>query len=166
MKTPSVVASAVLLAALPLSHGFADETGFLKDLSGNWQGSGQVRLTPDAKPMSVSCTLDSRANGSAINMDGACRALAIFSRKIGADLKTNGASYTGSYVGSRRGTGQLSGTRSGHTLNLSLKWPGTRQASMQVASLNGGDRMRLVTREPHPQTGQQVVTAQIDFSRK
>jgi hypothetical protein len=153
------------LATFPLSQALADETGFLKDLAGNWQGSGQVRLTPDAKPMKVSCTLDSETNGAAINMDGACRALAIFSRKIGADLQANGPTYTGSYVGSRRGTAQLSGKRSGRTLNLQVKWPGTKKASMQVASLSA-DRMRLVTREPHPQTGEQVVTAQIDFSRK
>lgn len=165
MKKELAFASALLLTALPLSQASADETGFLRDLAGNWQGSGQVRLTPDASPMNVSCTLDSQASEAAINMDGACRALAVFSRRIGADLKANGPRYTGSYVGSRRGTAQLSGTRSGRTLNLRVKWPGTQTASMQVASL-GSDRMRLVTREPHPQTGEQVVTAQIDFSRR
>lgn len=165
MTKELTVASALLLAALPLSQAFADETTFLRDLAGTWRGSGQVRLTPDAKPMKVSCSLDSQTNGAAINMDGACRALAVFSRKIGADLKANGARYTGSYVGSRRGTAQLSGTRSGRTLNLQVRWPGTRNASMQVASLSD-DRMRLVTREPHPETGEQVVTAQIDFSRR
>lgn len=164
MTKELAIVSALLLVALP-SQASADETGFLRDLAGNWQGSGQVRLTPDAKPMKVSCSLDSQASASAINMDGACRALAVFSRKIGADLKANGASYTGSYVGSRRGTAQLSGKRSGRTLNLQVKWPGTKEASMQVASLSN-DRMRLVTREPHPETGEQVVTAQIDFSRK
>ncbi|HWK67962.1 MAG TPA: hypothetical protein VNS34_23815 [Rhizobiaceae bacterium] len=165
MSKQLAIASALLLMALPLSPAAADESGFLRDLAGNWQGSGQVRLNPGSKPMKVSCTLDSQASGTTINMDGACRALAVFSRKIGADLKANGPRYTGSYVGSRRGTARLSGTRSGRTLNLQVKWPGTREASMQVASL-GSDRMRLVTREPHPQTGQQVVTAEIDFNRK
>lgn len=159
------VATALVLTAMPFAQALADESGFLKDLEGNWQGSGQVRLTPDAKPMKVSCTLDSQANGSGINMDGACRALAVFSRRIGADLKTNGASYTGSYVGSRRGTAQLSGSRSGRTINLQVMWPGAKKASMQVASVSS-DKMTLVTREPHPKTGEQVVTAQISFNRK
>lgn len=168
MSKAGSLASALLLA-LPISQALSDETQFLQTLSGNWQGSGQVRLTPEAKPMNVSCTLDSKASGEALNMDGACRAMAVFSRKIGADLLAAGARYSGSYVGSRRGTARLSGARSGSTINLQVRWPdngsGPRKATMQVASLGAG-RMRLVTHEAHPQTGKQVVTAQIEFSRK
>lgn len=168
MTKAGTLASA-LLVALPVTQALADEAEFLQALSGNWQGTGQVRLTPEAKLMNVSCSLDSKASGEALNMDGACQALAIFSRKIGADLLAKGASYTGSYIGSRRGTARLSGARSGSTINLQIRWPdngaGPRKASMQVASLGAG-RMRLVTREAHPQTGKQVVTAQIEFSRK
>ena len=114
--------------------------------------------------MKVSCSLDSRAQGAALSMDGACRAKAVFSRRIGADLQTKGTRYTGSYVGARRGAARLNGTRSGDTINLQVKWP-DKVASMQVASLGAG-RMRLTTIETNAQTGAPVVTARIEFSRK
>lgn len=168
--TPATrVLSVLLLAIFPNSAAVADEKDFLQTLSGNWRGTGQVRLRPEAQLMHVSCTLDSRSNDAEINMDGTCRAKVVFSRRIGADLQAEGRRYTGSYVGSTRGPARLSGTRSGSTLNLQVRWPekqsAARVASMQVASLGTG-RMRLTTMEAHPQTGQQVVTAQIEFSRK
>ncbi|MGO4833851.1 hypothetical protein AB4144_16430, partial [Rhizobiaceae sp. 2RAB30] len=83
--------SALFMAALTGSAAVADENEFLKTLSGNWQGSGQVRLRPDAQPMNVSCTLNSRADGEEISMQGACRSKVIFTRRIGADLQADGA---------------------------------------------------------------------------
>ena len=154
----------LLLALSPTSETVADESDFLETLSGSWRGSGQVRLKPEAKPVNVSCNLNSRTHGAALNMDGACRAKAVFSRHIGANLKAKGTRYTGSYIGATRGAGRLSGTRSGGTLNLQVRWP-DRVASMQVASLGTG-RMRLVTVETLAETGEKVITAQIDFSRK
>ena len=59
----------------------------------------------------------------------------------------------------------MAGQRSGDTINLQVDWPGERIANMQVASL-GENRMRLTTVEQHPETGEQVVTAQIDFQRR
>lgn len=159
----------LFLAVLTSSAAVAGEEDFLQTLSGNWQGTGQVRLKPEAQPMNVSCTLDTKASGAELNMDGACRAKVLLSRRIGADLQAEGARYTGSYVGSTRGPARLSGRRSGSTLNLQVTWPkqeaAARVASMQVASLGAG-RMRLTTSETHPQTGEQVVTAQIEFRRK
>lgn len=159
----------VFIAALTGTEVAADENDFLRTLSGNWQGSGQVRLRPDAQPMNVSCTLDSKADGEEISMQGACRAKVVFARRIGADLQADGARYSGTYVGSVRGPARLSGSRDGDTLNLQVTWPAReatqRSARMQVASLGEG-RMRLVTSEAHPTTGEQVVTARIEFSRK
>ncbi|WP_202305626.1 hypothetical protein [Mesorhizobium sp. L-8-10] len=157
------------MASLTGSSAIADESDFLQTLSGNWQGTGQVRLKPDAQPMHVSCTLDSRADGEEISMQGACRANVVFSRRIGADLQAQGARYTGSYVGSIRGPATLSGSRNGGTLDLRIRWPARndtgRTARMQVASLGSG-RMRLVTSESHPRSGERIVTARIEFSRK
>ena len=164
MTTPTWVLPVLLLAIFPISAAAADEKGFLESLSGSWSGSGQVRLKPDSTPVPVCCNLDSRSNGSVLNMDGACRATAVFSRRIGVDLQVKGTRYVGSYVGARRGTARLSGTRSGETLNLQVRWP-DRVASMHVASLGTG-RMRLVTEETHTQTGKRVTTAQIEFSRR
>ena len=165
MNTTTITLPAVFMAILTASSAIADEKAFLEALSGNWRGSGQVRMKPESAPVNVSCNLDSRTQGgTALSMDGACRAKAVFSRQIGADLQAKGTRYTGSYVGANRGAARLSGTRSGETLNLQVKWP-DKVAKMQVASLGEG-RMRLTTIEKHAETGEQVVTAQIEFSRK
>lgn len=159
---------AIPLAVLCLSAAGLEEKDFLQSLSGSWQGSGQVRLRPEAEPVSVVCTLSSRTNGTALNLDGSCRAKVVFSRRIGVDLRAQGPRYSGTYVGSRRGAASLAGTRTGDTLNLQIRWPdrgsGARVASMQLASKKPGE-MRIVTIERHPQTGARVVTANISFSR-
>jgi hypothetical protein len=98
-------------------------------------------------------------------MAGDCQAMAVFSRQIGAELQASGTNYSGTYIGSRRGAASLAGKRSGDTINLKVDWPGERIASMEVASVGEG-RMRLTTVEQHPETGEQVVTAQIDFQRQ
>lgn len=159
---------ALFLAIFTSSAAIADENAFLETLSGNWQGGGQVRLKPGSLPLSVSCRLDSRTDGAALSLAGACRAKVMFSRRIGVDLHANGRRYTGSYVGSRRGAARLSGTRSGDTLNLQIIWPdrgsGSRVAAMHLASVGTG-HMRIVTIEPHPRTGEKVVTATIELTR-
>lgn len=159
---------ALILAMFTVSAAIADEKAFLETLSGSWHGGGQVRLKPGAVPLAVSCSLDSRADGAALNLDGACRAKVVFSRRIGVDLQANGGRYTGSYVGSRRGAARLVGTRTGDTLNLQILWPdkgsGSRVASMRLASVGTG-HMRIVTIEPHPQSGEKVVTATIELTR-
>ena len=160
---------ALPLAALALSATPGKETDFLQSLSGNWQGTGEVRLRPDTSSVSVRCSLNSHTVGSVLNLDGTCRANVILSRHIGIDLRAKGSNYTGSYVGSTRGAASLSGRRNGDTLNLQIKWPdrgsGPRVASMQLASSRPGE-MRVITTERHPRTGARIVTASIDFSRQ
>ncbi|WP_286296828.1 hypothetical protein [Aminobacter sp. SS-2016] len=159
---------ALPLALMSLSAAPATEKDFLQTLSGSWQGSGQVRLRPDTAPVPVVCTLRSRSKGASLNLDGNCRAKIVFSRRIGVDLRAEGARYSGTYVGSRRGAASLAGRRSGDTVTLQINWPdrgsGARVATMQVASRIAG-KMRIVTVERHPQTGNRVVTADIAFSR-
>lgn len=91
---------ALPLAALALSATPEKETDFLQSLSGNWQGSGEVRLRPDTSTVSVRCSLNSRTIGGVLNLDGTCRAKVILSRRISIDLRAKGPNYTGSYVGS------------------------------------------------------------------
>lgn len=171
MTTLTKFILAAALAVPAMSAATANEADFLQELSGSWSGEGEVRLRPTSNPMGVSCSLDSQANGTALSMDGSCSAMAIFSRQIGAELAADGSSYTGTYIGSARGPAELAGSRSGDTIRLALQWPdggsgeGPRAASMQVEAL-GEDRMRLVTVEEHPETGEEVVTAQIDFTRR
>lgn len=155
------------IAAMPFAAPLqASEADFLQQLAGDWTGGGQVRLRPTSEPMNVSCSLQSEANGASLSMDGTCRAMAIFSRAIGAQLQTQGSSYSGTYVGSNRGPASLSGSRAGNRIELDLAWPNTgREADMQVETLGEG-AMRLVTLEAHPETGERIVTAQLEFTRR
>lgn len=169
MKTvlkPLCVLALVAPFAMPAA---ASEAEFLRSLEGSWNGRGEVRMRPDSRLVSVSCSLDTEAEGEALTMDGSCRTMVVFSRRIGADLRADGVRYRGSYTGSPRGTATLAGTRAGGTIVLDVLWPGgaagTPPATMQVASLGEG-RMRLVTVEPHPETGENVVTARLEFSRR
>jgi hypothetical protein len=90
------------------------------------------------------------------------------SRAIGADLKANGAKYSGSYIGAGTGTAGLSGSRSGNAINLGIRWAkdvnGDRNARMTVEKV-GDNGMRLTTVDVDPATGKNVVTSQINLRR-
>ena len=158
-------AALFFLAAFMLAgHLHADEVAFLKTLEGNWRGSGEVRLKPESSSVDVSCTLKSNASGTSVVMDGQCTGLLIFSRPLSASLQAEGNSYSGSYVGSPRGTANLSGNRKGETLDLHVQWP-NQSARMELASPGNG-QMQIGTIETHPKTGEPVVTVQIALVRE
>jgi hypothetical protein len=165
MRRISTICAALVLA-LPASTALhASEAEFLQQFSGNWSGGGQVRLSPESSPVNVSCDFDGQATESSASLDGICTGMILFSRQVGAELALQNGSYVGSYVGSQRGTAELQGTRSGSSLDLSLQWPGHPPASMTLASPGEG-RMVLTTVEEHPETGEQVVTAQLELQRQ
>lgn len=165
MKRISTLCAALVLT-LPASTALhASEAEFLQQLSGNWTGGGQVRLSPEASPVNVSCDFDGQSTDVSASLDGTCTGMVLFSRQVGAEIALQNGSYVGSYIGSRRGTGELQGTRSGSTLDLTLQWPGYPAASMTLASPAEG-RMVLTTVEEHPETGEQVVTAQLELQRQ
>lgn len=143
----------------------ASEADFLQALSGEWSGSGSIRLQPEDEPVNVSCDLSSQAGDATVSMGGTCTALIVASRQIGADLSVDGASYSGTYIGSVHGPATLAGNRSGDTINLAVAWAETgREAAMSLSST--GDEMQIMTSEAHPDTGEQVVTAQLSFQRQ
>lgn len=151
----------VLGLATPANASDAD---FLKSLEGNWSGGGPVRMTAASKPVNVSCNLVGNAGSETILLNGNCRAMLVFSTRLGAELKVSQGRYAGSYVGSPRGTADLAGRRNGRTLELALQWPGHPEASMRLSSPSK-NRMILTTVEKHPETGQPVETARLELKR-
>jgi len=161
----------LLLAASALSFGgfaHADDAEFLRSLDGNWSGSGSVKSTADSSPVSVSCEFSSDTTDSSMSLDGSCTGLVIISRSIGADLKANGKSYTGTYVGSRTGPAALAGKRSGNALNLGIRWArnvnGDQTAQLKLERI-GNNGMRLTTLDNDPDTGKRIVISRIDLRR-
>jgi hypothetical protein len=148
--------------------GLADETAFLGSLEGKWTGGGTVLVRINRAPINVSCNFDSQANGAALSMRGTCRGLLVVSRSISADLRSNGANYTGVYVGPRGGRSALSGSRRGNAINLNVRWArevnGDRSASLVVQKL-GENGMRLSTIDEDPNSGKRVVTSEINLRR-
>lgn len=159
----AVVASAALAAsAVP---GSASDADFLSGLSGQWSGGGEIRLRPEEDPINVDCNLASSSDESSVSMDGSCNAMVIVSREIGAELVVDDGTYSGTYIGSIHGPATLSGTRSGNTVNLSVSWAETGREASMTLSAEGG-QMQITTSEAHPETGEQVVTAQLSFQRQ
>ena len=162
--------AAPLLAACLFSatSAHADEANFLHSLQGKFAGKGTVRLRTNTPVMNISCTFTSDATANSLSLDGTCRAMLIMTRQIRADLKTNGTSYTGTYIGSRSGPAGLRGTRVGNAINLDIHWAkivnGDRDAELTVEKI-GADDMRLTVTDMDPKTHQIVVTSRIDLKR-
>ena len=146
----------------------ADETAFLKSLSGNWSGKGTVKVRVDAPTFNVTCNFKSDTSATSLALNGRCTSLAIFSRSISANLKTQGSSYSGSYVGAGTGTAGLAGKRGGDAIKLAIRWAkevnGDRQAQMTIEKI-GASGMRLTTIDTDPSSGKAVVTSRIDLHR-
>ena len=100
--------------------------------------------------MSVNCKFASNTTDSSMKLDGNCVGLAVFSRPIGARLKTDGNTNAAQY---RLGTGPagLNGKRSGNALDFGIRWAeevnGDRAAKMKLGKV-GTDGMRLTTVTP------------------
>ena len=73
---------------------------------------GSVKVDADSPAISVNCKFASDTTDNSMKLDGNCVGLVVFSRPIGARLKTEGKSYTGTYIGSGTGPAGLNGKRS------------------------------------------------------
>jgi hypothetical protein len=166
----AVAIAAILAIFFPLaSLSQAGEADFLRRFEGSWSGGGSVKLRVNTPARQVACNLKSKTKADELSMGGVCRAMMLVSRRIGAEIKVDGARYSGTYVDPAGKTSLLSGTRSGSTLNLAIRWAkevnGDRQARMEIASLPNG-RMRLRTIDTDPGTGKAVVTSNIELVRR
>lgn len=146
----------------------ASDGDFLTSLEGSWAGKGTVKVRTNASPVNVNCTFKTDATDTSLSLDGKCRGLVVVSRAISADLTANGTSYKGTYTGAGTGVAGLNGQRSGDAINLGIRWAkevnGDRSARMTVEKV-GSNGLRLTTVDEDPQTGERVVTSQIDLAR-
>ncbi|RWM29294.1 hypothetical protein [Mesorhizobium sp.] len=146
----------------------ADDADFLRSFQGSFAGDGTFKVSASAPTVNISCTFKSGATSTSLSLDGKCRGLILMTRAISADLKANGAGYTGVYVGSRTGPAQLNGSREGNALNLGIRWAkevnGDRKAQLTVEK-TGRDGMRLTVTDTDPKTGKTMVTSRIDLRR-
>jgi hypothetical protein len=164
-KSLGWLAAAMLCIAGP-AH--ASDAAFLKSFAGSWVGKGTVKVDADAQPIKITCKFASDATESSLSLDGKCTGYVVFSRAIGADVKTNGKTYTGTYTGSSTGPAGLSGNRSGNALVLGIHWAkevnGDRAAQLRLEKV-GDNGMRLTTIDKDPATGKNIVISRIDLSR-
>lgn len=164
-KLISIIALATALVALP---AMADESQFLASLKGSWKGSGTVTTRIGARPINVNCTFESTASGPSLRMNGTCRGLVVIRRAISADLSANGSRYRGNYVGPSGRPSGLSGSRSGNSINLAIRWTrdinGDRDAAMTITKM-GNNGLRLRTTDKDGAGGPTVVTADIRLTR-
>lgn len=158
----------VAASCVSVPPAFADDATFLASFAGSWSGKGEFRVSAGSSPVPVSCSFDAETSPTSLSLDGKCRAMVVMSRKIGVMLKTDGDGVSGSYIGSTTGPAGLSGRREGSAFDLSIRWAktvnGDREAQMKVEKI-GEDGMKLITTDVNPETGQAVVTGEIDLRR-
>ena len=167
--TGYVARSFAIAAALCIGGvAHAADAEFLKSLDGQWAGKGSVKVEADSSPIGVNCKFASDTTDSSMSLDGKCTGLVVVSRAIGADIKTDGKSYSGTYIGSSTGPAGLSGKRSGNALNLGIRWAsevnGDRSAKLRLEKV-GDNGMRLTTTDTDPATGKSIVISEINLRR-
>ncbi|NLS19308.1 hypothetical protein HGP16_22485 [Rhizobium sp. P40RR-XXII] len=155
-----------LHAAIPAA---ADDSGFLKPLNGSWTGTGKVLRKIGSSLIGVSCWFNISAPGASISMTGNCRGLLIINRAISAQLTARGTQYSGTYTGPSGATSQLSGSRQGDVINLSVRWArlvnGDRDANMTI-DRQGSGQLTLRTVDKDQTSGKAIVTSEINLRRQ
>ncbi|MBW9064355.1 hypothetical protein JNB71_13590 [Rhizobium herbae] len=167
MKTSWIRAATVALIALP-HPALADEAGFLRSLRGAWSGTGTVTLRIGSSPLNVFCDFKTNTAGTSLAMRGSCRGLVVVHRTVSADIQATGPRYSGTYLGPSGVPSKLSGTRTGNSIALAIRWGreinGDRFARMTIEKV-GGNRLRLRTIDRDLKTGTDLVTSDIRLSR-
>ena len=160
-----------LLVASALCFGsmaHAADAEFLNRSTAIGPAKAPSRSMPIPPPISVNCKFASDTTDSSMSLDGNCTGLVVMSRAIGANIKTDGKSYKGTYIGSSTGPAGLSGKRSGNALNLGIRWAkdvnGDRSAKLRLEKV-GDNGMRLTTIDTDPATGKSVVISDINLRR-
>lgn len=142
--------AAVLLGLCALGRSPETRSQDLDSFTGSFSGSGTVVEGPNATAHPVHCRVNSsRLGASGLAFRGTCRAYAIVSRSISADLVLDGQSgrVAGTYTGARVGSARLSGKRQGTAFNLVINWPkpvfGNMTSQMRIDTPNP-ERLRIL----------------------
>lgn len=162
---------AALVVASISGAATAAPDAYFQRFGGNWSGSGTVQPNMNEDTRNVSCTAVGKATETTISLDGKCRAMLIFTRAVGADLKLDPATgkYTGTYTGSKIGAAQLSGERKGDSLLLTVTWPkdvnGDRHSSMTITN-TGNDSFVVKIQDRLGPDGPTGTTTALNFKRQ
>jgi hypothetical protein len=146
---PALVLALATSSGLVHAEPVSGESAFLAGFTGTWNASGMVRRNAESSGNNVTCKMNGSHDQLSASFSGTCRAMAVFTRTISAELKVdpNTGRYTGVYTGSAIGPAQLSGTRSGNVITLNVTWPkpvnGDTAATMVIRSL-GADRFTFL----------------------
>jgi hypothetical protein len=157
---------ATVLSCSAVAHG--GDAEFLKYLDGDWSGNGTVKVRISSFPMNITCKFTSDTTDTSLSLEGKCTGFMGLSRAIGALIRKNGSTYSGSYRGAGTGIAGLNGKRSGDAIKLAIHWAkevnGDRNARMTIEKI-GSSGMRLTTIDNDPKTGKSVVTSEINLRR-
>lgn len=142
-------AAAALFSLATIAYAATQqEEAFVQRFDGSWRGSGMVQENFESSTHKISCSMRGEGQGTAIRVDGSCRAAVIFTRKIGASVRydPNSGLYTGTYIGSPTGPAQLAGKRQGDVINLKVTWakPINGDRDAQITIVNNGSGLRIV----------------------
>jgi hypothetical protein len=161
------VPAALAMIAL-VSAASAEDAAYLNRFEGAFAGKGKVRTSAESNPMNVSCKVSGNATDTTINLAGTCSALAVFSRKIGADLRVApDGTYSGTYTGSKIGPAAINGRRQGDKVVLTVNWPkpvnGDQIAIMTIS--NTGNGFSFAVDDETSPGGPMVRMTQINLAR-
>lgn len=170
MATTSLLALGLAGSTLVLPVLAAPSANYLDRFSGTWSGSGKVQRDIDPSPRSVDCSVSSkRPSANRISIDGTCRALVVFSRKMGAEISYNPSTgrYSGVYTGSKTGPARLSGRLQGNALVFNVDY-GARvyddtKAVMTITN-SGNGAFRMVVTDKFK--GKTIQTSNVSFSKR
>jgi len=165
MAVRTTIVAALTLAALPAAAQGAN----LPDVSGIWTGTGFVQKDENSRPINVKCEIEGEATGERVAFDGACRAMLVMKRAIGAKLEPSGDTLVGTYEGAAIGIAQLRGDWAGPgRLVLEMTFPrevnGDDKAVMQIDAAE--EDAFTITTVDTMLSGVDVVTSQIRFERE
>ena len=167
---PVLVTGGLLALAAPASAA-AQDSAFLERFEGKWTGSGTVRRSTEDSPHNARCTMTGVQEGLRLSLSGTCRVLAVFTRKVGADIQLDPATgvYSGVYSGSIIGPARISGKQRGNAISLTVTWPkpvnGDTRAAMRIENAGGGQFRITVTDAPSG-GGQAVETTDVTLLKQ
>ena len=143
--------------------------GLSDGMNGNWKGRGKVLANlKQERPFNVKCDFDVDGDETSVAIVGECGALFV-KRPVSVKLEEKDGGVVGTYEADlRTGVAELEGDRDGGSIALDVEWGGEVNgdsvATMQVERV-GQDELRIVFRDIHPDTGEEVVTTEFNLER-
>ena len=165
MLNRNILAALVLLLATPVMAAEQETT----NINGTWTGTGYVQKDENSRKINVKCEIEGEQDGADISFEGACRAMLIMKRAIGAKLKQVGEGFVGTYKGADAGIAELDGGRpTPDKMVLQMRFP---------REVNGDDVAEMIIDHPEVDaftitttdvmsSGVEIVTSSIRFERE